>query len=143
MSEELKENTTVEQPALRATSELIAHARTELGRVISGQTQAVEEVLMAVLCQGHALLEGVPGIAKTLMVKTLGRLAGPWLPARAGHARPDAGRHSRHVDPAARDGYVHAFTPDRCSRICCWWMRSTACLRVPRPRCWSAWKSGR
>ena len=64
------------QPALHATSQLIAHARTELGRVISGQSQAVEEVLIAVLCQGHALIEGVPGIAKTLMVKALGRLLG-------------------------------------------------------------------
>jgi MoxR-like ATPase len=64
------------QAALRATSALIAHARTELGRVISGQGQVIEEVLMAVLCQGHALLEGVPGIAKTLIVKALGRLLG-------------------------------------------------------------------
>jgi MoxR-like ATPase len=77
MSEELRENIhTGQQPGLQATNELIAHARTELGRVISGQTQAIEEVLIAVLCQGHALLEGVPGIAKTLMVKTLGRLLG-------------------------------------------------------------------
>jgi MoxR-like ATPase len=64
------------QQGLRATSALITHARAELGRVISGQTQVVEEVLISVLCQGHALLEGVPGIAKTLMVKTLGRLLG-------------------------------------------------------------------
>jgi MoxR-like ATPase len=77
MSEELREKTNVQElPKLQATGELIAHARAELGRVISGQTQAVEEVLIAVLCQGHALLEGVPGIAKTLMVKTLGRLLG-------------------------------------------------------------------
>src|ERR1039457_7147938 len=62
--------------ALDATSQLITHARTELGRVISGQGQAIEEVLIAVLCQGHALLEGVPGIAKTLIVKALGRLLG-------------------------------------------------------------------
>ncbi|MGD0800490.1 MAG: MoxR family ATPase [Terracidiphilus sp.] len=61
---------------LRATSQLIAHSRAELGRVISGQNEAIEEVLIAVLCQGHALLEGVPGIAKTLLVKTLGRLLG-------------------------------------------------------------------
>jgi MoxR-like ATPase len=61
---------------LRATSQLIAHARGELGKAISGQHAAIEEVLMAVLCQGHALLEGVPGIAKTLMVKALGRLLG-------------------------------------------------------------------
>jgi MoxR-like ATPase len=61
---------------LRATSQLIAHARTELGHVISGQGGVIEEVLMALLCQGHALLEGVPGIAKTLIVKALGRLLG-------------------------------------------------------------------
>jgi MoxR-like ATPase len=61
---------------LQATSQLIAHSRTELGRVISGQNDAIEEVLIAVLCQGHALLEGVPGIAKTLIVKALGRLLG-------------------------------------------------------------------
>jgi MoxR-like ATPase len=61
---------------LRATSELIAHAQRELGRVIAGQGGVIEEVLIAVLCQGHALLEGVPGIAKTLIVKSLGRLLG-------------------------------------------------------------------
>ncbi len=61
---------------LHATSQLIAHSRTELGRVISGQNEAIEEVLIVVLCQGHALLEGVPGIAKTLIVKALGRLLG-------------------------------------------------------------------
>lgn len=77
MTEEIRENTKIEQQAtLPATGELIAHARAELGRVISGQNHAIEEVLIAVLCQGHALLEGVPGIAKTLMVKTLGRLLG-------------------------------------------------------------------
>jgi MoxR-like ATPase len=77
MSEEIRETTNIElQKTLPATAELIAHARAELGRVISGQNLAIEEVLTAVLCQGHALLEGVPGIAKTLMVKTLGKLLG-------------------------------------------------------------------
>jgi len=61
---------------LRSTSQLIAHSRAEMGRVISGQGEVIEEVLIAVLCQGHALLEGVPGIAKTLIVKALGRLLG-------------------------------------------------------------------
>jgi MoxR-like ATPase len=65
-----------QEPSLQATNRLIAHARGELGRVISGQNAAIEEVLIAILCQGHALLEGVPGIAKTLMVKALGRLLG-------------------------------------------------------------------
>ena len=61
---------------LRATSQLIAQARGELGKAISGQDAAIEEILIAVLCQGHALLEGVPGLAKTMMVKALGRLLG-------------------------------------------------------------------
>ena len=62
--------------SLHATNQLIAHARVELGRAVSGQGEVIEEVLIAVLCQGHALLEGVPGIAKTLIVKALGRLLG-------------------------------------------------------------------
>jgi len=62
--------------SLAAASRLIAQARGEMGRVIAGQSAVIEEVLIAILCQGHALLEGVPGIAKTLIVKTLGRLLG-------------------------------------------------------------------
>jgi MoxR-like ATPase len=80
MSEESAETTQAgkadEGASLEATRELIAHARREMARVIAGQAAAIEEVLTAVLCQGHALLEGVPGIAKTLMVKALGRLLG-------------------------------------------------------------------
>ena len=70
------ESALVQPQSLSATNQLIGHARQELGRVIAGQSEAIEEVLIAVLCQGHALLEGVPGIAKTLIVKTLGRLLG-------------------------------------------------------------------
>jgi MoxR-like ATPase len=61
---------------LGATQALIAQARAGLGTVIAGQSAAIDELLMSILCKGHVLLEGVPGIAKTLMVKTLGRLLG-------------------------------------------------------------------
>ena len=44
--------------------------------MIAGQSEVIGEVLVAVLTQGHALLEGVPGIAKTLIVKSVGRLLG-------------------------------------------------------------------
>jgi MoxR-like ATPase len=74
MSEEIQNPSSAE--SLHATHQLIAHARTELGRVIAGQELVIEEVLIAVLCQGHALLEGVPGIAKTIIVKALGKLVG-------------------------------------------------------------------
>lgn len=43
----------------------------QLGRVIIGQRNVIEELLMAMLAGGHALLVGVPGLAKTLMVRTL------------------------------------------------------------------------
>jgi MoxR-like ATPase len=45
--------------------------RTELGKIIVGQERVLNELLMAIFCRGHALLVGVPGLAKTLMVSTL------------------------------------------------------------------------
>ncbi|MGB6745537.1 MAG: MoxR family ATPase [Terracidiphilus sp.] len=65
-----------EGASLKATRQLLAQTRTELGRVIAGQDEVIGEVMVAVLAQGHALLEGVPGIAKTLIVKSIGRLLG-------------------------------------------------------------------
>jgi MoxR-like ATPase len=50
------------------------HIRNELRKVIVGQDDAIEQILIALLAEGHALLEGVPGIAKTLTVKTLSRI---------------------------------------------------------------------
>jgi MoxR-like ATPase len=47
--------------------------RGELSKVIVGQDNVVEEVLMAVFARGHCVLEGVPGLAKTLLVSTLAR----------------------------------------------------------------------
>ena len=43
----------------------------EVGRVIIGQRDILEHLFMAMLCRGHVLLEGVPGLAKTLIIKTL------------------------------------------------------------------------
>jgi MoxR-like ATPase len=59
---------------LRATRQLIDHSRAELSKIIAGQAEFVDQVILAVLCRGHALIEGVPGIAKTLLVKLLGQL---------------------------------------------------------------------
>lgn len=49
-------------------------ARTEIGKVIVGQTELVEKALVAVLCEGHLLLEGVPGLGKTRLLTTLGQV---------------------------------------------------------------------
>ena len=50
--------------------------RAELGKVIIGQDQVIEELLIALFCRGHALLVGVPGLAKTLLISTLSRTLG-------------------------------------------------------------------
>jgi MoxR-like ATPase len=50
--------------------------RTELGKVIVGQDAVIEELLIALFCRGHALLVGVPGLAKTLLISTLAKTLG-------------------------------------------------------------------
>lgn len=54
----------------------IAQIRSQTARVIVGQDQIVEEMLVSLLCKGHCLLTGVPGLAKTLLVSTLGHILG-------------------------------------------------------------------
>lgn len=62
-----------QQPEARAATALFARGRAELGKVISGQVEMIDQALLTLLCGGHALVEGVPGVAKTLTVKTLAR----------------------------------------------------------------------
>ena len=59
---------------MEAVSQLVQHFRSEMSKVVVGQEEMKTQCLIALLCQGHALLEGVPGIAKTLAVKTLSHL---------------------------------------------------------------------
>jgi len=47
--------------------------REQIGRVIVGQDEAVEQLLTVLFCSGHCILEGVPGLAKTLLISTLAR----------------------------------------------------------------------
>jgi MoxR-like ATPase len=54
----------------------VSHARTEIAKVIVGQEEVTREMLAVLICGGHALLEGVPGIAKTLAVKALAHICG-------------------------------------------------------------------
>src|SRR6476646_6322287 len=56
---------------VQAAAEWIVKLRAEVGRVIVGQEQLVERLLVGLLANGHVLLEGVPGLAKTLCVRTL------------------------------------------------------------------------
>jgi MoxR-like ATPase len=51
--------------------ENFARIRTEVGKAVVGQDAAVTGLLISLLCGGHVLLEGVPGVAKTLLIRTL------------------------------------------------------------------------
>lgn len=61
---------------LTYTPQTIAHILNELRKVVVGQDEVIEQILVAILAEGHALIEGVPGTAKTLTVKTLARIIG-------------------------------------------------------------------
>ncbi len=54
-------------------SALLTRVRAELGRVIVGQEALIDRLLLALLCNNHVLIEGVPGLAKTLTVTTLAK----------------------------------------------------------------------
>jgi MoxR-like ATPase len=58
----------------RALEEVTTHARRELARSIVGQREMIDLLLLTVVCGGHALIEGVPGLAKTLAVRSLARI---------------------------------------------------------------------
>ncbi|MEC8052628.1 MAG: AAA family ATPase [Myxococcota bacterium] len=59
------------KPEVDAFSEKLAEVQREVGRVVVGQQYMVERLLLALIADGHILLEGLPGLAKTTAVKTL------------------------------------------------------------------------
>jgi MoxR-like ATPase len=59
-----------------STGAQVAAAKTAIGNVIFGQEKVVEQALITVLCGGHALLVGLPGLAKTKLVETMGIVLG-------------------------------------------------------------------
>jgi len=59
---------------MTAVPQLVQHIRDEMSKVVVGQDELRNQCVIALLCRGHVLLEGVPGIAKTLTVKALSRL---------------------------------------------------------------------
>jgi MoxR-like ATPase len=73
--------------AAEAALDRIAAARAALGTVIFGQQQVIEEALVTLLSGGHGLLVGVPGLAKTKLVESLGKVLG--LNARRVQFTPD------------------------------------------------------
>lgn len=61
---------------LETLKEILAQAKTEVAKVIIGQEQVVDKALIAIFTNSHVLVEGVPGVGKTLLVKTLAHVLG-------------------------------------------------------------------
>jgi MoxR-like ATPase len=58
---------------LQQAHQILTALRGELAKALVGQAQVIDEVLIGLLCDAHVLIEGVPGLGKTLLVKALGR----------------------------------------------------------------------
>ena len=71
MAQEMNKEIQAIHEMIQQESAFIEKLETEIGKVIVGQKYMVERLLIALLCNGHVLLEGVPGLAKTLAVRTL------------------------------------------------------------------------
>ena len=56
--------------------QVLSDARTEISKVIIGQREVIDRALITIFTNNHALIEGVPGVAKTLLVRTLGKVLG-------------------------------------------------------------------
>jgi MoxR-like ATPase len=59
---------------MASASASFAELKAEIGRIIVGNEELIQQVFIALICGGHCLLEGVPGLGKTLMVKSLGEI---------------------------------------------------------------------
>ncbi|HKQ84498.1 MAG TPA: MoxR family ATPase, partial [Steroidobacteraceae bacterium] len=61
----------VENATITRAAELLERLRTTIGQGMVGQTEVVQQVIVTLMASGHALIEGVPGLGKTLLVRAL------------------------------------------------------------------------
>ena len=113
--------------------------RAEVRKVIVGQDEVVEHLLLTLLVGGHCLITGMPGTAKTLLVRTLGEALG--LTFKRIQFTPDlmptdiTGTDIIEEDIDHRPPHAGRSCPGRCSRTCCSRTKSIARRRRRRPRC--------
>ena len=60
-----------ESPTIQRAAELLQKLRAEIGKAVVGQDAVVEQVVVSLICSGHVLIEGMPGLGKTLLVRAL------------------------------------------------------------------------
>lgn len=66
----------MEQANTDGIKQVLSDARTEISKVMIGQRDVIDRALITIFTNSHALIEGVPGVAKTLLVRTLGQVLG-------------------------------------------------------------------
>jgi len=99
-----------------ATGAQVAAAKAAIGKVIFGQERVVEQAMMTVLSGGHALLVGLPGLAKTKLVEDHGHRARARRPPHPVHARPHAVRHRRQRSAGGRRRRASAISVSSAAR---------------------------
>ncbi|HEX5102856.1 MAG TPA: AAA family ATPase, partial [Pirellulaceae bacterium] len=72
-ADDVVQATIAETGAIRRLADAREKIVSQLSQVIVGQNDVIEELLISLFARGHCLLEGVPGLAKTLMISTLAR----------------------------------------------------------------------
>ena len=87
-------------------AELLEQLKAAIGQAMVGQNAVIEQVVAALAASGHVLIEGVPGLGKTLLVRALAKALSLGARARAVHARHDAVRH--HGPRRARPEHARA-----------------------------------
>ncbi len=70
----VKENLFEQSIGIGALNDAVINIRNEIGKVIVGQNKMIDLLLIGLLCDGHVLIEGVPGVAKTLTAKLLAKI---------------------------------------------------------------------
>jgi len=114
-------------------SRLAAHVRAEMSKVIVGQQEVIDQLLLVLICGGHALIEGVPGLAKTLAVKTMAKICS------LGFQRVQCTADLMPADVMGTNIFnmsTSSFSLHRGPflQTCSWWMKLTG----PRPHAGSA-----
>ena len=87
MSTEAPAATTGATMSVEEFRRIAAAVEDEVGKLIVGQQETLREVLICLIAGGHALLEGVPGLGKTMLIRTIAGDAGPRFQPYPVHAR--------------------------------------------------------
>jgi len=135
---EVTTNPPSDTQAVEFCKDAYARIQYELSKVVVGQNEVVQEILIAIFTRSHALLVGVPGLAKTLLISTLAQTL--QMSFRRIQFTPDlmpsdiTGTEVIYQDPS-RARSSSNFFPARFSPMSCWRTKSTARRPRPRPQC--------